>query len=143
MLTFTIPPALVIGLSVSVILPLLVGLVTKTVTHAGAKAALLALLSAATGLLTEVGGALSTGQTYDLGVGLITALTVFLVGVGLHYGLYKPTGLSDTLQRVGEPTPPVTIASPATASTHAPHDPAAAVGVAQLSREVPGERERR
>ena len=34
-ITFNLPPALILGLIVSTILPLLVGLVTRTVTHGG------------------------------------------------------------------------------------------------------------
>lgn len=97
----TFPPALIIGLLVSTILPLLVGLVTKTVTHPGAKATILAALAAATGLLTELLASVQTGTAYDLGTGLLVALTAFLVGVGMHYGLWKPTGLAESAQRVG------------------------------------------
>lgn len=100
-IAFTLPPQLLIGLLVSTVLPLLVGLVTKTVTHAGVKAILLAALAAATGILSELGATWASGGTYDLGTGLLTALGAFLVAVGLHYGLYKPTGASAALQRVG------------------------------------------
>ncbi|MBW9118896.1 hypothetical protein JNB63_02190 [Microbacterium trichothecenolyticum] len=101
MIAFTIPWPLVIGLLVSTGLPLLVGLVTKTVTHPGIKAVLLAALAAATGLLSELGAALTSGSTYDLGIGLLTALGAFLVAVGLHFGLYKPTGVAAAAQRAG------------------------------------------
>lgn len=101
MIVFTIQWPLIIGLLSGTVLPLLVGLVTTTVTHGGVKAVLLAGLSAAAGLLTELGNALTTGSTYDVGTGLLTALGAFLVGVGLHYGLYKPTGASTALQKVG------------------------------------------
>lgn len=97
----TFPPALIIGLLVSTLLPLLVGLVTKTVTDAGVKATLLALLAAATGLLTELLAAVQADKPYDLGTGLLVALTAFLIGAGMHYGLWKPTGLAASAQRVG------------------------------------------
>lgn len=103
-LTFSFPPALVLGLIVSTILPLLVGLVTKTVTHPGAKAVLLALLAALLGLLTELLAAVQSGRAYDLGTGIIVALTAFLVAVGMHFGIWKPTGLAETAQRVGMST---------------------------------------
>lgn len=107
MFAFTLPPALVIGLLVSTVLPLLVGLVTKRVTNSGVKAVLLALLAAVTGGLSELGAAIAAGTTYDVGLGLITALTGFLVAVGLHYGLYKPTGISNALQGVGSSDTPI------------------------------------
>lgn len=100
-LTFTLPPALVLGIVVSTVLPLLVGLVTKTVTHPGAKAILLALLAAVLGLLTELLAAVQAGRAYDLGTGIIVALGAFLVAVGMHFGIWKPTGLADSAQRVG------------------------------------------
>jgi len=100
-ITLTFPPALLLGLVVSTILPLLVGLVTKTVTSSSWKAVWLALLAAASGLLAELLAATQAGRPYDFGIGLITALVGFITAVGMHFGLYKPTGLSTKLQRVG------------------------------------------
>lgn len=102
-ITFDLPPALIIGLLVSTILPLLVGLVTRTVTHGGVKAVLLAALAAVTGLLTELLASVQAGTSYDLGSGLVLALTSFLIAVGLHYGIWKPTGTAHKLQSVGDP----------------------------------------
>ena len=107
MFSFSLPPALVIGLLVSVILPLFVGLVTKRVTSGGVKAILLAALSVISAGLSELGASIAAGTTYDVGLGLITALSSFLVAVGLHYGLYKPTGLSSALQGVGDSETPI------------------------------------
>lgn len=101
MITFTADWPFILGLIISTVLPLLVGLVTKHVTHAGVKAGLLALFSAVTGLLTELLSAITSNTPYDLGTGLLTALGAFLVGVGLHYGLWKPTGASGAAQSVG------------------------------------------
>ena len=101
-MTFTVDPALVIQLLISTVLPLLVGLVTTRVTNSSAKAWLLAGLSLATSLLVELGDAWASGSTYDVGQGLLLALPTFLIAVGMHYGIYKPTGTSDALQRVGE-----------------------------------------
>lgn len=100
MIQFTLDPALIIQLLVSTVLPLLVGLVTKTVTHGGAKALFLAGLALATSLLTELGVAVGQGATYDLGQGLILALPTFLIAVGLHYGLWKPLGASAKAQQL-------------------------------------------
>lgn len=90
---------LIVGMIVSVVLPLLVGLVTKTVTNGGTKAIILAALAAVTGLLTELGNALTAGVTYNLGMGLVFALASFLVAVGMHFGIYKPTGASTAAQK--------------------------------------------
>lgn len=98
-ITFTLDPALVIGLLVSTVLPLLVGLVTTRVTHGGTKAILLAALSLVTSLLTELGVAVSNGVTYDLGQGLLLAIPTFLIAVGMHYGLWKPVGASTAAQK--------------------------------------------
>lgn len=95
---------LVIGLLVSTILPLIVGLVTKYQTRPGVRAVLLAGLAALTGLLTELGNALTSGTTYNLGTGLLLALTAFLVAVGFHFGLLKPTGAADAAISVGSDT---------------------------------------
>lgn len=101
MIEFDIPLPLVLGLLVSTVLPLLVGLVTKTVTSSGAKAALLAGLSAVNGLVVEFAASLNAGEPYNIGTGILLALGSFLVAVGLHFGIYKPTGTSQTLQEVG------------------------------------------
>ncbi|QZD98615.1 holin [Microbacterium phage Jemerald] len=97
---FNLPPALVLGLVVSTILPILVGLVTTRVTKSSLKAVLLAGLSAVTGLLTELLAAVNAGVAYDLGNGLVFALTAFLVAVAMHYGLWKPTTVSAKAQEV-------------------------------------------
>lgn len=99
-IAFTLDPALVIGLLVSTVLPLLVGLVTTRVTHGGIKAVLLAALALITSLLTELGVAVSNGVTYDLGQGLLLAIPTFLIAVGMHYGLWKPTTASEKVQNV-------------------------------------------
>ncbi|ALX66836.1 hypothetical protein [Microbacterium sp. XT11] len=103
MISFTLDVALIIQLLVSTVLPLLVGLVTKTVTSPGAKAILLAALALITSLLTELGEAIAAGTTYDLGTGLLLALPTFLIAVGMHYGIWKPTGLSVAAQRAFTP----------------------------------------
>lgn len=101
MFELTLPPTLIVSLLVGVILPLIVGLVTTRVTNSAARALLLALLSALTGLLTELGESITAGTPYDIGVGGLAALAAFLTAVGLHFGLYKPTGAASALQGVG------------------------------------------
>lgn len=94
-----LPPALIIGLLVSTVLPILVGLATTRITKPGTKAVTLAALAAATGLLTELGAAVSAGVVYNLGNGLVIALTAFLVATAMHFGLWKPTGVSNAAQK--------------------------------------------
>lgn len=100
-ITFTYDPALVLQAVITVILPVIVGLVTKKITNSGAKAILLALLAVISSLLTEILNATQTGTDYDLGRGLITALMTFVGAVAIHYGLLKPTGVAEKAQEVG------------------------------------------
>lgn len=103
MLEFNLDVALVIQLLVSTVLPLLVGLVTKTVTRPGVKAVLLAAFSLFTSLLVELGAAVTAGTSYDIGQGLLLALPTFLIAVGLHYGLWKPVGAAEKAQELFDP----------------------------------------
>jgi len=99
-ISFNLPPALIIGLLVSAVLPLLVGLVTTKVVNSGWKAVLLAALSAVTGLLTELLASINAGTTYDLGNGIVLAFTAFIIAVGMHYGIWKPTTVTAKAQNV-------------------------------------------
>ncbi len=101
MVEFTFDAVLVIQLLVSTVLPLLVGLVTKTVTRPGVKAVLLAGLALVTSLLTELGAAVTAGTTYDIGKGLLLAIPTFLIAVGMHFGIWKATGVSQKMQEIG------------------------------------------
>lgn len=84
-----------IGLVISVVLPVLVGLVTTRVTHPGTKAVLLLALSTLTGLLTEV---LHPVDGFDLGTAVVLAAVSFATGVLTHFGLWKPVGVSGKAQ---------------------------------------------
>lgn len=102
-ITFAIDIWLVLQLLVlPVVLPLLVGLVTTRVTSSNAKALLLLGLSVVTSLLSNMLAAYENGNAaFNLGLALFMALTTFVFGVGMHYGLYKPSGASATVQRIG------------------------------------------
>ena len=95
---FTLDPLAVVQLLIAFILPVLVGLVTTRVTSGALKAWLLAGLSLVTALLVELARALTAGETYDLGVALLTALPAFVVSVASHYGLWRPTGVTEKAQ---------------------------------------------
>jgi phosphotransferase system glucose/maltose/N-acetylglucosamine-specific IIC component len=90
-----------LSLLVSVVLPLFVGLVTTRATSAAVKATLLAALAFASGLGGELLAALNAGVSYDLATGVFSGLATFLIAVGLHYGLWKPTGATSAVQAVG------------------------------------------
>lgn len=105
MITFTLDPATVVQFAVAFVLPLLVGLVTTRVTHGGIKAVLLAGLTLVSSLLVELGESIVAGTVFDLGHALMLALPAFVVSVATHFGLWKPTGLADKAQGVGDSAP--------------------------------------
>lgn len=84
-----------LGLLVSVVLPVLVGLVTTRVTHAGAKAVLLLGLTAGNGFLVELSQA---GDGYDLGTAVVLTLVSFGTAVLTHFGFWKPVGVAGRAQ---------------------------------------------
>lgn len=85
-----------LGLLVSVVLPVLVGLVTTRVTNAGIKAVLLLALSTANGFLVELAGPHDAG--YSVGTAAVLALVSFGTGVLSHFGFWKPVGVSAKAQ---------------------------------------------
>jgi hypothetical protein len=85
-----------LGLLVSVVLPVLVGLVTTRVTHPGLKAVLLLALSTATGFVTEYAGPHDAG--YSVGTAAVLSLVAFATGVLSHFGFWKPVGVSGKAQ---------------------------------------------
>jgi hypothetical protein len=99
-----ISKAQIIGLLVTLVLPVAVGLVTTRVTSAAAKAVLLLLLTAANGFLVELG---ATGSGYNVANGVFYAAVSFVTAVAVHFGFLKPTGISgkaqDTLRTASTP----------------------------------------
>jgi hypothetical protein len=110
-IVFQVDTATVVQFLIAVVLPLLVGLVTTRATSAALKSILLAALTLVTALLTEWGRALADGTTYNVGAALFVALPAFAISVGLHLGIYKPTGLSGAAQDVGASSAPTSSAS--------------------------------
>lgn len=94
-MTIALDRAYWLGLLISVVLPVLVGLVTTRVTHAGTKAVLLLALSTANGFLVELA---APGPGWDAGTAIVLALVAFGIGVLSHFGLWKPTGVSGKAQ---------------------------------------------
>lgn len=86
------------SLLVGTVLPIAVGIVTKSSTSAGLKAILLALFAAVSGFLTEL---IQSGDSFSWETALITWLATFMVSVALHFGVWKPTGVAAGAQGVG------------------------------------------
>lgn len=99
MIDFHISIADVLGPVIAVILPLLVALVTKASTDGGVKAILLAVLALVTNLLVGIQDAIVNDGHYDLGKALILGLGTLVISVAVHYGVWKPTGATDALQK--------------------------------------------
>jgi len=78
---------------VSMILPLVVGIVVKQVAQPAVRSITLALLSALTAIATA--GLSSNGE---IGTSTIAeAVISFIIAVGTYYGLWKPTGIADNV----------------------------------------------
>lgn len=100
-MTFSLDPAAVVQLCLSVVLPVLVGFVTTRSTNGNVKATLLAALTLVASLLTELGRAQSSGQVYDLGAALLSAIPAFAISVATQFGLWRPSGVTSLVQDVG------------------------------------------
>lgn len=87
-----------ITLVVTVFLPVLVGLVTKASTSSGVKACLLAFLSAVTGVASALIESGTEDVSFDLYPLVLSAVSVFVIAVATHYGLWKPTLVTATAQ---------------------------------------------
>lgn len=95
-MTVNLDQAYWLGLLVSVVLPVLVGLVTTKVTHEGVKAVLLLALSTITGFVVEYAGPHDAG--YSVGTAAVLALVSFGTGVLSHFGFWKPVGVAAKAQ---------------------------------------------
>ena len=98
---FNLTAAQIVQFLLAIVLPLLVGLVTTKDTSANRKAILLALFSVISVFLTSLLGAIQSGQVFNLGADLMTLVGSFIVSVGMHFGLWKPTGAAGAVQAVG------------------------------------------
>lgn len=95
-MTVTLDRTYWLGLLISTVLPVLVGLVTKRVTSAGWKAVLLLALSTLNGFLVELMGPHDSGYSWQTAA--ILAAVSFATGVLTHFGLLKPIGVSGWAQ---------------------------------------------
>lgn len=83
------------GLLITFFLPVLVGLVTTRVTHAGAKAVVLLALSAVESFIVELA---APGPGWNAGDALVLTVVSFVMAVAVHFGLWKPAGVSRRAQ---------------------------------------------
>lgn len=86
----------VLTLVVGTLLPILVALVTRRMASSGLKATALALLAAITGFLSELLQSLESNTAFDLQAAIVNWFGAFVIAVAVHYGLWKPIGLTGT-----------------------------------------------
>lgn len=98
MIIFTVDPALVIQLILTVVMPIAVGLVTTRTTSSTIKTWLLAGLTLVTSLVTQLGVAIASNTPFDLGLALLAVIPAFAISVAMYYGLWKPTGVGQAAQ---------------------------------------------
>lgn len=97
---FTLDPAAIIQLVLTVVMPIAVGLVTTRTTSSSIKAWMLAAFTLVTSILTGLGSALATNSSFDLGLALLATIPAFAISVATYYGLWKPTGIGAAAQDV-------------------------------------------
>jgi hypothetical protein len=100
MVAFTLDPAQVVQLVLTVFLPIGVGLVTTRTTKPAVKSWLLAGLTLATTVLTTLAQAIASHTAFDLGAALLLAVPAFAISVATYYGLWRPTGVAGAAQDV-------------------------------------------
>jgi hypothetical protein len=91
----------ILALVVQVVLPLVVGLVTKRSMSSGVKAILLLGLTVAAQAITTALEAINSGASFEWKALVYNIFIGFVVAVAIHYGLWKPTGVADVAQDAG------------------------------------------
>jgi hypothetical protein len=95
--TFTMDRAGVLAFLIAFGLPVLVGLVTTRVTSSALKAWLLLALSA----VGQFVAAVAQPGSFSWKTAVWSALLSFVISVAIHFGLWKPTGVSDAATDTG------------------------------------------
>lgn len=98
---YTMDKAGIIALVIQVVLPLIVGLVTRRMTHPGVKAVLLLALTAVTQLFTQWLDAINTSAVWDWKTVVWGIVLGFVISVVTHFGLWKPTTVAAAAQNSG------------------------------------------
>jgi hypothetical protein len=128
---------ILLGFVVQFVLPLLVGLVTTKVTAPDVQAVLLAGLTVVVSVASNALSAHASGQPFDIVAASLQALAGFIVSVGAHFGLWKPTGAASAV--LGRLRRAVVVPAPAPTPAPAPAPaPAAPVvgGVAYTNEDI-------
>ncbi len=100
MIEFTWPSlADIVQVVVTILLPLIVGVVTRTTFQH--KALVLLLLASVSGLGAELLEVITAGGTFDVGQGLIRLALSFGAAVILHHGFYRPEGIAARARALG------------------------------------------
>jgi len=84
-----------------VLLPPIVGLVTKAETKSGIQGALMTGLAAVLGVIVEGVQAEQAGTGFAWKVALGTALVAWIIGQVSHAAVWSPTGIAKFLQKLG------------------------------------------
>jgi len=94
---FVLQPDLggLLSLVVTVLLPVLVGIVTTRLTSPGVRAVLLLLLATVKTIVEAVLSANMAGAHPAWQMIVFNAAVNFAVAVAVHFGLWKPTGVAD------------------------------------------------
>lgn len=90
-----------LSLAITVLLPILVGLVTRQSTSAGTKAVLLLALSAVNSILSAWLQAENTSAVFEWIPVVYTTAISFGIAVAVHLGFYRPTGVASAAQNSG------------------------------------------
>jgi len=91
----------VISLIIGIVLPNAVGYFTNESMNKGLKAAILAGLSGVSAVLTQWLDAIKANQHFVWQASVISAVTTWLLAEGSYLRVWKPSGISDKLQRKG------------------------------------------
>ncbi len=94
----------ILSLLVQVLLPLAVGFITKRSMAPSVKAILLVFLTVVTQWATTALEAVNSGAAFEWKAWVYNILVGFVISVAVHYGLWKPTGASDSAQDAGPVT---------------------------------------
>ena len=95
---YTTSLSTILWLLVTVLMPLLVGLITRPSTKASVQSLLLLVASVLNGYLSE---ALETGARYNWTDGTLQFVVSLVMAIAIHYGVWKPLGATQKALSVG------------------------------------------
>lgn len=95
---FNSPIIAMVQLGITMLLPLLVGLISTHFTHPGWKVAALGFLSLLGALGTGWLDATASGLEYDWLNNIANGVISWLFSIAAYYGIWKPPGITDRLQ---------------------------------------------